>query len=103
MSGSDSVEINAHAWEGGDHVADYANRKLLPVEVALLIRRRAELAGRTLEIGCGAGRILGYLLEFGGEVHGIDVSPAMVDYCRRHYPRARVRVGDLRAVGAASE
>jgi SAM-dependent methyltransferase len=103
MSRSETVEINARAWEGGDYVADYANRKLLPVEIAVLIRRRSELAGRTLEIGCGAGRILGYLLEFGGEAHGIDVSPAMVEYCKRRYPQAEVRVGDLREIGVASE
>lgn len=103
MSGSESVEINAQAWEQGDYVADYANRGLLPVEVVLLIHRRAELGGRTLEIGCGAGRILGYLLEFGGEVHGIDVSPAMVQYCKRQYPKADVRTGDLRELRASSD
>lgn len=96
MSGSDTVDINARAWADGDYVADYANRTLLPVEITFLIRHRDALAGRTLEIGCGAGRILGYLLAFGGEVHGIDVSQSMVDYCRRRYPAAEVRVGDLR-------
>jgi len=103
MSGSETVEINARAWATGDYLGDYANRRLLPVEATLLIRHRHALSGRTLEIGCGAGRILGYLLEFGGEVHGIDLSPSMVEYCRRRYPRAHLRVGDLRDLSASTE
>ncbi len=51
-----------------------------------------------LELGCGAGRILGYLLELGGEVHGIDVSPAMVAHCHAVYPTAAVHVGDMTAL-----
>jgi SAM-dependent methyltransferase len=87
--------INAHFWRAGRHVADYAHRRLLPAEVIILLRHREPLGGRVLEVGCGAGRILGYLLELGRDVHGIDVSPAMVEYCRRTYPEATVRVGDL--------
>ena len=48
-----------------------------------------------LELGCGAGRITGYLGARGGEVLGIDISPDMVDYCRRRYPELEFQVGDL--------
>jgi SAM-dependent methyltransferase len=99
---SDSqARVNKEAWETGGHVADYANRRLLPVEVLLLVRHREALAGRVLEVGCGAGRILGYLVALGGEVHGIDISSAMVDHCRVAYPKANVRVGDLAALRAS--
>lgn len=73
------------------------------MEAVILLRHRDALGGRVLEVGCGAGRVLGYLLELGGEVHGIDVSPAMVEYCRREYPDAKVTVGDLGDLRASTE
>ena len=87
--------VNAQFWQAGSEVAEYANRRLLPAEAIIMLRHREPLGRRVLEVGCGAGRILGYLLALGGEVHGTDISPAMVDYCRRAYPDAIVRVGDL--------
>lgn len=90
---------NERLWQR-NHVARYANRDLRPVEVILLARYRDALAGRALELGCGAGRILGYLGALGGEVHGIDISPDMVDYCRRRYPETTVHVGSLSNVTA---
>jgi SAM-dependent methyltransferase len=102
MSPSDQLQVNASAWQRGDHVAEYANRRLLPVEVVLLVRYREVLSRRTLEVGCGAGRILGYVAQLGGEAHGIDISPAMVEHCRSRYPAADTRVGDLSDIGASA-
>jgi len=95
VAGTQAV-VNSRLWEDDNHVAEYANRILRPVETVLLARYRERFAGRVLEIGCGGGRLLGYFLALDGEVHGIDVSPAMLDYCRRVYPQANVRLGDLR-------
>lgn len=103
MSSSNQLQVNSSAWQRGDHVAEYANRRLLPVEVMILVRYREALSGRTLEVGCGAGRILGYVTQLGGEAHGIDISPAMVEYCRSRYPAAHTRVGDLSDIGASAE
>jgi SAM-dependent methyltransferase len=103
MSASNQLQVNASAWQRGDHVAEYANRRLLPVEVVLLVRYRDVLSRRTLEVGCGAGRILGYVAQLGGEAHGIDISPAMVEHCRSRYPVAHTRVGDLSDIGASAE
>jgi SAM-dependent methyltransferase len=103
MSASDQLQVNASAWQRGDHVAEYANRRLLPVEVVLLVRYRDVLSRRTLEVGCGAGRILGYVAQLGGEAHGIDISPAMVEHCRSRYPAAHTGVGDLSDIGASAE
>jgi SAM-dependent methyltransferase len=100
---SDQLQVNASAWQRGDHVAEYANRRLLPVEVVILVRYRDVLSGRTLEVGCGAGRILGYVAQLGGEAHGIDISPAMVEHCRTRYPAAHTRVGDLADIGRSAE
>ena len=88
--------VSRRAWDEGVHVAAYATRELRPVEVTLLVRYRDELSGRVLELGCGAGRLTGYLAELAEEAVGLDVSPAMVDYCRQRYPRGRFELGDLR-------
>ncbi len=100
MPAQDSqVLINASLWEGGAYVSDYANRVLAPVEAVILARYREQITGRVLDVGCGAGRILGYLCQLGGQVHGFDLSAAMVGYCRKAYPDANVWVGDLGALG----
>jgi SAM-dependent methyltransferase len=89
------VAINQAAYRTGDFVRAYANRSLAPVEVLLMVRYREVLSGRTLELGCGAGRVLGYLAQLGVEANGVDLSRRMVDYCAATYPRAHVRVGDI--------
>ena len=38
--------------------------------------------GRVLEVGSGTGRLLAEALENGADIHGIDVSPAMLDILR---------------------
>jgi SAM-dependent methyltransferase len=91
--------VNEQLWSRSDLVKAYATRDLRPVEVALLVRYREALSGRVLELGCGAGRLTGYLAELGGAVHGIDISPSMIEYSRRAYPQATFSVTDLRNVG----
>lgn len=93
---ADQTEINRARWRSGDFVADYATTDLHRAEAAILAAYRADLAGRVLELGCGAGRLTGHLLEVAAEVHGLDISPAMVAHCRRAYPAGHFREGDLR-------
>lgn len=97
-STSEQTRLNIERWSAGEHVDVYANRSLAPVEVLILVRYRQALSGRVIEVGCGAGRVLGYLERLGRDVYGVDVSPAMVNYCRRAYPGTDVRVGDIRAL-----
>ena len=92
------AELNAAVWKAGRYVADYDSRVLEPAEVLLLTGHREAFTGRVLDAGCGAGRILGYLGQLGADVHGIDISPAMVRRCQEHYPSAAVQVGDLAAL-----
>jgi SAM-dependent methyltransferase len=96
----DQAHLNAAFWERGDYLEFYANRSLRPVEEVLLERFRDALAGSVLELGCGAGRLTGHLSEVAREVHGVDISPAMVAYCRQAYPSATFTVGDLRDLSA---
>jgi SAM-dependent methyltransferase len=104
MSELTPVEAQARAssetWNRGAHVASYANRNLRPAEVMLLISYRDELKGRVLELGCGAGRVIGYLIALGGEVKGIDVSARMIEYCRQAYPSGSFSEGDMRELSA---
>jgi SAM-dependent methyltransferase len=87
---------NDGVWLRGDQVGSYANRILRPVEVVILARYREELSHQVLELGCGAGRLTGYLAEIAAHVHGIDLSAAMVEACRARYPAVSVEVGDMR-------
>jgi SAM-dependent methyltransferase len=91
---------NDRLWARQGLVGIYANRVLRPVEVMLLVRYRTQLAGRTLEIGCGGGRLTGYLVEMSRAVHAIDVSPEMIAYCQRAYPQATYSQKDVRDVAA---
>jgi SAM-dependent methyltransferase len=92
----DPAHLNAEFWERGDCVEFYASRELRPVETVILDRYREALVGRVLELGCGAGRLTGHLSELAQAMHGVDLSPAMVAYCRRTYPQATFSEGDLR-------
>ena len=90
------ARLNADRWAEGEFVDHYASRELRPVESVVIDRYRNALSGRVLELGCGAGRLTGHLSEVAREVHGIDLSPAMVAYCQQAYPEATFSVGDLR-------
>jgi SAM-dependent methyltransferase len=92
----DQARLNAERWALGEHVDSYATRDLRPVEEELIERHSEALAGRVLELGCGSGRLTGYLSELSPSVLGIDISPAMVAHCQLTYPRATFGVGDLR-------
>ena len=87
---------NIAVWRDGSFVRDYAGSELEPAEEIILREHREELGGSVLELGCGAGRLTGHLIELGGEVHGLDISAAMVDYCRAHLPGGTFSEGDLR-------
>ena len=96
MQEDHQARLNAELWAQGDFVEIYATRDLRPVEATLLDRHHDALTGRVLELGCGAGRLTGHLCELAQIVHGIDLSPDMVAFCRRTYPRAVFSEADLR-------
>ncbi len=97
---ADAVQerANHRIWAQGDLVAVYSTRELRPVEVLILVRYRDALRDRVLELGCGAGRLTGYLAEIARVAHGIDVSAAMVAAGRRDYPKASFSERDLMAI-----
>jgi SAM-dependent methyltransferase len=89
-------DFNVSAWEQGDFVGDYSARHLAPVEVVLLARYGCSLDGPVLELGSGAGRVTRVLVSLRADVTALDISPRMVEACRRNVPEARSELGDLR-------
>lgn len=51
--------------------------------------------GLVTDVGCGAGRITGWLDKAGLDVEGTDLSPGMLAAARRDYPGLRFGEGDL--------
>jgi SAM-dependent methyltransferase len=101
---SRQADHNRSEWSAGKHVADYSVQILSPVEVKVLVRYRDAIVDRrVLELGCGAGRILRYLVMLGADAHGVDLAAAMVEYCRIAVPEATVSVGDVLDLRASVE
>ena len=64
---------------------------------ALLPRALLPPAAPILDIGCGsAAPMAAYLIGLGHPVVGLDSSPAMIDVCRKHFPRQEWIVADMR-------
>jgi SAM-dependent methyltransferase len=96
----DPAARNTATWADGDFVAAYSGLGVNLAEAVLLARHRAALSGSVLELGCGAGRLTRVLVALARDVQAVDVSPRMVEACRRNVPAARVDVGDLRDLTA---
>lgn len=90
------TEPNSTRWAEGRFVRNYSHRQLRPVEVLVMLRHQDSLRGRVLELGCGAGRVTGYLIESAEEVHAIDLAPAMIAEARTRYPEGHFIEGDIR-------
>jgi SAM-dependent methyltransferase len=95
--GSVQDEVNRRVYSSPRLVRAYARRKLSPAERVVFERYAGSFEDRrVLELGCGAGRLTGHLLQASRDVVGIDVSAAMVTYCRRNLPAGTFVVGDMR-------
>jgi SAM-dependent methyltransferase len=94
-----STEAGTAFWREADLVSAYDRSDLRPVEAFLIERYRPALSGRVLEIGVGAGRVTRYLCPIASELHGIDISRAMVRRATTVCPDAALVVRDLREIG----
>jgi hypothetical protein len=48
-----------------------------------------ESLGAILDFGCGCGRVVRHWSGLPGPVHGADLHPRLVEWCRSHLPFAR--------------
>ena len=55
-------------------------------------------SGRTLDLGCGEGRLARDLAALGHDVVGVDVSPTMIDAARDAAPGMELHVADAAAL-----
>jgi ubiquinone/menaquinone biosynthesis C-methylase UbiE len=87
-------------WFNEDYLDLYAHRSSQEARsVADLIAARLPdvRAGRTLDLGCGAGRHLSFLAERQPTV-GLDLSPWLLDVARRRNGDAPLTRGDMRSL-----
>jgi SAM-dependent methyltransferase len=61
-------------------------KALYATHVKPLTERMADRRGLVVEYGCGAGRILRSVVEDGYRAAGIDISPTMLEHCRKLVP-----------------
>ena len=77
----------------GDAIADiYDDMHAIPADEAVALIAELANGGRVLELGVGTGRVAIPLAARGLEVHGVDVSDAMIDRLREKPGADRVRV-----------
>jgi SAM-dependent methyltransferase len=94
-------EVVERVYRRTNLVATYANAKLFPPEVTAFIRYRDDLVNRrVLDMGCGAGRLAIYLRPLVAHYSGFDISPYMVDHCRREFAGGEFVEGDMRDLSA---
>jgi SAM-dependent methyltransferase len=70
--------------------------------VQSLLRRQGVSDGAILELGCGTGKHAEQLAQLGFSIHGLDLSPSMVERARKRTPadlasRLQFEVGDARS------
>ncbi len=64
------------------------------VQKAALAQVLPAAGARTLDFGCGTGRLSGWLTAKGLDVDGVDASPEMIEQARRFEPGVRFAVSD---------
>jgi SAM-dependent methyltransferase len=88
LDGRDTAEI-VERDDGFIDSAGGAAMYLAPFRRWPPVHRQAMrfVRGRTLDVGCGGGRVCLHLQERGQDVVGIDISPGAVEVCRRRGAR----------------
>ncbi len=77
----------------------WLGQKLLPE-----LGKRGLRKGRVLDVGCGTGRAFEPLLSRGWEIHGCDLSPAMLERARERFgDQVELDVADMRELPVFGE
>ncbi|MCX0245850.1 class I SAM-dependent DNA methyltransferase [Streptomyces drozdowiczii] len=92
----DTVAEDYAARVPGLFAEDVAGRALIG---AFAEEVRADGGLPVADLGCGPGHVTAHLAGLGLSVHGVDVSPRMVDLARRRHPELRFETGTMDALG----
>jgi SAM-dependent methyltransferase len=85
-------ERNAAAWIAWARAPDHDSYWLFHRD--LFLELVPEPAGRTLDLGCGEGRLARDLASGGHDIVGVDASPSMIAAARQAAPEMELHVGD---------
>ncbi|WP_439664715.1 class I SAM-dependent methyltransferase [Lentzea sp. HUAS TT2] len=66
-----------------------------PLERAMLAAFAELTTGPVADLGCGPGHLTAHLHSLGLEVHGLDLSPAMIALAREAHPELRFEQGSM--------
>lgn len=85
--------MNLSSYSTDQQLKVYDTTKLKSVEVPVFEKYfNVGQKKKVLDIGIGGGRTTGYLIDYGHEVTGIDLSDKMVELAQKKYPGSDVRV-----------
>ena len=94
----EALRVRIGHWPDPDHFLAVGRKIFWDVKRLLaLAGRRLDEFGAILDFGCGCGRVLRHFraLAEGREIHGVDIDPEGVAWCREHLPFATcVQAGD---------
>lgn len=89
---------DAIATAYAEHAAGEMDRRFWDRAVLAAFAEAVGDSGPVADIGCGPGRIAAHLAAQGIRVHGIDLSPAMVELARKTHPEIVFEVGSMTAL-----
>ncbi|MEU9505251.1 class I SAM-dependent methyltransferase [Micromonospora sp. NPDC048170] len=102
MSGPDQLHDTRASYDAvaADYAAQFQDEPVgQPWDRAVLTGFadlvRAAGNGPVADVGCGPGRVTGYLHGLGLDAFGLDLSPRMVEIARRSHPHLRFEVGAM--------
>jgi 2-polyprenyl-3-methyl-5-hydroxy-6-metoxy-1,4-benzoquinol methylase len=81
---------NADEWHdlyiNPRHANDMVLRDRMYIS-ARFVEKYVPAGGKILDAGCGAGLLSDFLARKEYVVHGVDISPTMIDMCREHFDK----------------
>jgi hypothetical protein len=91
-------DVIAEQWSQERHASGFREQPYVDRFLDL-----TEPGANILDLGCGAGRLIGrYLLDRGFRLTGVDAPLAMLDLARTNCPEAELIVGDMLSIALSN-